>query len=339
MLCNSIVKLNKNIIFLCIFINFMFFSGILSIILQLALIDTFTVYIAVTEIWNTNCQNWTFSHSTCSFFLGTEVLTNTLTSYLLICLNFHIISLWNLHAFENKKSSKNPLTSYNDNDSDVCLVSKSEAASVNRSVTIDYRRRKSDIAVLLPTILAWFVSVSLSVPKYSLSSTLKVTDGQFLCTIVDVYFEQLLQNLLLAFRVIIPLPLFALSVLTLSIKLIQMKLSKESNIDDVLNKKSYKIEYLLIFGISLSIVYIATTVQRDVLYLLHIVSQKYDGENMNTFMTPPFYNLFLSGYINTYLSLLHYSGCVIRPALYVFVLPKFKFLVKSKIFLYKKNGT
>lgn len=97
-------------------------SGILSIILQLAFIDTITIYVAVTEIWNTNRHNWVFSHSMCSLFSGTEVLTNTLTSYLLICLNFHIISLWNLHAYESQKSSKNPLTSYNDNDSDVCLV-------------------------------------------------------------------------------------------------------------------------------------------------------------------------------------------------------------------------
>lgn len=275
----------------------------------------------------------------CSFFSGTEVFTNTMTSYLLICLNFHIVSLGNLHAFESQKSSKNPLTSYGDNDSDVCLVSKSENSNANRNVTIDYRRRKNDISVLLPTLLVWFVSVSLSIPKYSLSSTLKVKDEFFLCTIVDVCFEQLLQNLLVVFRVIIPVPLLILSVLILCVKLCQAKLTKEKNIDSVLNKKAYKIESLLIFTILVSIVYIVTTVQRDTLYFLHVISQKYDKESILSFMTPPFYNLFVSNHVNTYLSLLHYSGSVIRPALYIFVLPKFKFLIKSKIFLYKKNGT
>lgn len=280
-----------------------------------------------------NRQNWIFSPELCPFFLGTEVLTNTLVGYLLICFNFHVISLWNLHVFEKQKSGKNPLTTYND-ESNECLVNKAENA--NRSVTIDYRRRKHDVSVIFPAILVWFVGLSLSVPEFTLSSTLKFNKRYVLCTIVDVYYGRLLQILLVVFRVVIPVPLFLLSGVVVAIKLCQSR-RLEEDVNHVLTKKSYKIESLLLFGVVLSLTHVSSSFQRDVFYLLHVIKQTYDTDGMSAFMTPPLYNLYLSNRANTYLSMLNYIASTTRPFLYLFLLPKFKNLVKSKVCMNKQN--
>lgn len=300
------------------------------------MVDCLSIYVAITEVWNLSRHSWTFTSDMCQLFSGTEVLTNTLTSYLLICFNFHVVSLWNLHVTEMLKSSKNPLTTYTESESNECLMPKSSSA--NRNVTIDYRRRKSDISVILPIMLVWFVSLSLSIPEYTLSSTFRVNDNLTLCTIIDINFGQVLQTLLLVFRIIIPIPLFTLSVIMLAFKLCQTKRSEKSVIDNVLTKKSYRIESLLIFSLVLSVVYLCSSFQRYVFYFLHVMSQKYDNEKMDRFMTPPFHNFFVSSYTNTYLTIMHYSASAIRPLLYIYLLPKFKFLVKSKICLAKKNS-
>lgn len=269
----------------------------------------------------------------CPFFLGSEVLTNTLIDYLLICFNFHVISLWNLHVFEKQKSGKNPLTTYND-ESNECLVSKAENA--NRNVTIDYRKRKYDVSVIFPLILVWFVGLSLSVPEFILSSTLKFNKQYVFCTIIDVYYGRLLQILLVVFRVVIPVPLFLLSGIIVAIKLCQSYRCLDKDVNQVLSKKGFKIESLLLFALILFLTHISSSLQRQVLYLMHITKQTYNS-GMSAFMTPPLHNFYISHHSATYLSMLNYIASATRPFLYLFLLPKFKNLIKSKISISKQN--
>lgn len=289
--------------------------------------DAVSVYVAITEVCCLNRHNWIFSSEMCPFFLGSEVLTNTLIGYLLICFNFHVISLWNLHVFEKQKSSKNPLTTYND-ESNECLVSKAEN-NANRNVTIDYRKRKNDVSVIFPVILVWFVGLSLSVPEFTLSSTLKFNRRYILCTVVDVYYGRLLQILLVVFRVLIPVPLFLLSVIIVAIKLYQSR-TMETNVNNVLTKKAFKIEPLLLFAVILSLTHISSSFQRELFYLMHVSKQTYYNDGMSAFITPPLYNFYLSKRASTYLSMLNYIASTTRPFLYLFLLPKFKGLIKSK---------
>lgn len=309
----------------------LFVPGVLWLILQLALVDAASVYVAITEVCCLNRRNWIFSSEICHFFLGSEVLTNTLIIYLLICFNFHVISLWNLHVYEKKKSGKNPLTTYND-ESNECLVSKAENA--NRNVTIDYRRRKHDISVIFPVILVWFVGLSLSVPEFTLSSTLKFNKRYMLCTVVDVYYGRLLQILLVVFRVAIPMPLFLLSGIIVAVKLCQSR-RLEKDVNHVLSKKAFKIESLLVFALVLFLTHISSSFQRELFYLMH-VSKKHD-DGMSAFMTPPLYNFYLSNHTITYLSMLNYIASTTRPFLYLFLLPKFRNLIKSKICVSKQS--
>lgn len=201
-------------------------------------------------------------------------------------------------------------------------------------MTIDYRKRKHDVSVALPTALVWFTGLSLSVPEFVLSSTLKFGKRLVLCTIIDVYYGKLLQILLVVFRVVIPVPLFLLLTSILAIRLCQ---SAKSQKDVDLTKKEYKIESVLLFAVVLSLTHISSSFQRDFFYLLHVVKQAYDGESSSAFLTPPLHNLYLSKHANTYLSMLNYIAGTTRPFLYLFLLPKFKALVKSKICMSKQN--
>jgi hypothetical protein len=305
-------------------------NGILSLILQISLVDMGSCYVAVNEILTLNQRTWYFSTDFCPFFKGMEVLVNTLIVYLLICFNFHVISLWNLHEMEIKKNNKNPLTSCNSSrdDSNECLVAKQD--NTNRLVTIDYRKRKDDISIVFPTIFIWIVSLSLSIPNFTLSSTLKLKENCTLCAVIDIYYGQVLQYSLLIFKIVLPVLLLFLTLIVLTVKLSQ---TSKSDIENVLTKRMCEIRKLLIFGITLTTLYFLTSFQRQFFHFIHIISHSFDKNNINNFKMPPLYNNYLNKSNITYLAMLHYSGSTLRGLLCLLILPKFPYLVKSKIFV------
>ncbi|RZC38956.1 uncharacterized protein BDFB_002033, partial [Asbolus verrucosus] len=302
-------------------------NGTLSLILQIALVDIASLYVAVNEIFTLTHRTWVFSTEFCPLFKGTEVLVNCLTIYLLICFNFHVISLWNLHETEMKKNNKNPLTSCDSSkdDSNECLVAKQE----NRLVTIDYRKRKDDVSIVFPTMFIWIASLSLSVPNFTLSSTLRLKENNTLCAVIDVYYGQVLEYSLLIFKIIVPLMLLFLTLIALIFKLSQ---TSKSDIDNILAKRMCEIRTLLIFGIVVTVSYFLTSFQRQCLHFIHIISFSFNANNINNFKMPPLYNSYLNTPIVTYLAMLHYTGGTIRGLLCLRILPKFRYLIKTKVF-------
>ncbi|XP_044264025.1 uncharacterized protein LOC123010907 [Tribolium madens] len=303
-------------------------NGILSLILQISLVDLGSLYVGVTEILTLRHQSWYLSPEFCPFFKGTEVLVNTLTIYLIICFNFHVISLWNLHEIQGKKTNKNPLTSCDKDDSNECLVAKQENA--NRLVTIDYSKRKDDVSIVFPIIFVWIVSLSLSVPNFTLSSTLKLKQNYTLCAVIDSYYGQVLQHSLVIFKIALPVLLLFLSLIILTIKLTQ---TSTSDIENVLTKKMCEIRKLLIFGIVITIAYFLTSFQRQFLHFIHVISHTFAKNTVNNFKMPPLYNSYLNKTNITYLAMLHYFGCSLRSLLCLALLPKFPYLVRSKILI------
>lgn len=317
-------------------------SGTLSLILQLSLVDVASLYVAITEILTLNKQTWSFSSDLCPLYKGTEILINSLTLYLIVAVNFHVISLWNLHEWDIGKSSRNPLTTTttlatspsssfgahrNNDDSNECLVTKQE----NRIVTIDYRKRQNDVSVVFPIIFVWFVGLSLSIPSYTLSSTLRLDVNCTLCAIIDVYYGRVLQYLLLVFKIIVPVALLMLSLVLLVVKLCH---TSKQDIETVLTKKFCEIRLLLIFGISMTVLYGFTSLPRQFLHVAHIVSYQFDDNSVDNFKMPPLFNNYMyNSASSVYCALLYYSGAVFRALLYLFVLPKFRYLVRSKIFI------
>ncbi|KAJ8960184.1 hypothetical protein NQ318_003907 [Aromia moschata] len=272
-------------------------NGTLSLIMQLCATDFLFLYMAAIEVFSLHNHTWIFSPDICPLFNGVETLVNSLTLWFIICLNFHVISLWNLHKNDVQKKNKNPLTSCKD-ESDECLVRRNEN---NRTLNIDYRKRKNDVSVILPTLLIWFFCVSLSIPNFALSLTMKINGNYTVCAIADNLYGHILQRLLLILRVLLPmvLLLFALIVLI-------KKLANTSRKD------------------------------RNILHFLNLISHDFNKNTAVIFRMPPLYDNGLNSTKSVYLVMLHYSGTTVRAFLYIYLLPKFTHLVRDRIFVCRK---
>lgn len=294
--------------------------------MQLCIVDALSPYAAIIEILAINSQTWIFPSEVCLFYNGFEILVNTSTVWFIICLNFQGISLWNLLKNQTENIGRNPLTSCEEDESDECLVTRKE----NRVVNINYRKRKRDISVIVPTILIWFFCISLSIPDFVLSSTLRIKTSQTVCAIIDSFYGYISQILLLVFRIILPIP-----ILLFSFVLILVKLSKTSveDIDNIITKELVEIKSLLMFCSAISILFVLASFQRNLFYALHINSHNFSDNTTEIFKLPPLYNNQLNVYHNMGLSMLHYGSNTLRVILCFLFLPKFSELVKTKVFV------
>lgn len=291
------------------------------------MVDFLSPYVIAVEILTLNNQTWIFPSDSCPIFNGIEVLVNALVIWFIICLNFHVISVWNLYRNEVEKKNANPLTSCQD-ESNECLVTKKE--NTNRTLNIDYQKRRNDISVIIPVILIIFVCFSLSIPNFALSSTLPVNGNETVCVIMDHFYGHTLQKLLFMFRILVPV---ALQLFTLVVLIVKLAQTSPKDIDNLLMQKCTEIRGLLLCCIVLTVSYVITSYQRNIFNFLHIMSYDFGKSTSKVFKVPPLHNDQLNVGSSVYLSMLHYSGITCRAFLYVFVLPKFQTLVKSKIFV------
>ncbi|XP_066262340.1 uncharacterized protein [Euwallacea similis] len=281
-------------------------NGVLSIILQLTIADTVLFPVAITELMSSYYQTWKLDTHICVLYKGTEIFANSLMIYLLICLNFHVITFWNLHNLELIKNNKNPLTSFNESSSSECLVTSSESRAIN------YQKRKRDVPVLFPVIFVWTLCLSLSMPNYVLSTTVEVND-QVLCLIVQNDYGKILHSLLLMFCMGIPCVILLFSVLILIYKLIK------GSQREVLTKQNEEIKSLLIACVVLCLAYMITSYQRHYLSLVVTIKEFFISENH-------YYNT----YFNVYLVMLHYCGNILRSLMYYLVIPDVRRVVRGK---------
>ncbi|XP_050513823.1 uncharacterized protein LOC126889525 [Diabrotica virgifera virgifera] len=298
-------------------------NGTFSLLLQLTAVDAVSPVLAMIEILTINNQTWIFSHNLCPMYNGTEILVNSLQLWIIICINFHVISLWNLFKYESKRT-KNPLVSCDD-ESNECLVTKRESTRV---ISIDYRRRKVDISVVIPSILIWFFCISLSIPSYTLSSSVKVKDNYVVCALLGSYYIQMFQILLLVFRVLLPIPLLLFSLIFLILKLSKTSLK---DVKQILTKDFGELRVLLIFCICLTILYLATSFQRSLIHFWQINSQGFYSDITERFNVSSLYNNHLNISNNMSLTMLHYSCNTLRCALLLYLLPKFKEVLNNRV--------
>ncbi|XP_065166896.1 uncharacterized protein [Atheta coriaria] len=301
-------------------------NGTLSIITQLTSIDMFSSWICIVELLSLKNNAWTFSSELCPLFAGSETLCNTLTLYLIISLNYHTISLCNM---------KTPPTSSCDA-SQECLVrdviTSSSSSSTSTSgqtnlTSISTAARpvfneKQDISVVIPCILIWFTCLSLSIPQFTLSSTIESYSTKNVtctCTLMDN--SQILINLLAIFKVFIPCVLISISIGILIYKLVQSV--RNESIPAIFTKKCHNIVYYLIFCLVLNFLYVCTSMQRLILYAMHAYSTP-SLKTARIYKLPPLFNEFTGSWIAIALCMLHYSGTFLRFLIYVFLLPKFK---------------
>lgn len=311
----------------------MWILGTTYLILQFAAVDILSTWVAASEIWSLFSHNWQLNSIICPLFLGTEVLVNVIIVYLHILLNFHAISAWNMQQ-NTSVSVKNPLTS-DIVESNECLV-WAENSVPNRIINIDYRHKKTSVSIIVPCILIWFSCLSLSIPEYTLSTTVEYHTNKTLCTIVDLHYTQLLQMLLVFFRDLLPVPLL---VLTFIIAI--FKICNNTSLSIVKKNSSAKkfkdLKKLLKLGISLSLFYILTSFQRSSIQFLHIISPDV-SITLEKFKMPPLDNFVITQFTNLFLSMLHYFGIIIRPILFIVMIPSVISTFRNRVFKSKSRN-
>ncbi|XP_050305496.1 uncharacterized protein LOC126742748 [Anthonomus grandis grandis] len=292
-------------------------DGILSIILQINLVDCLLSLVALQDLLSTYQETWTASNGLCMFYNGTSTLANTLLIYLLICLNFHVITFWNLH---NKQTNKNPLTGFGDGSSSECLVTRSD---ISRTVTIDYRKRKSDISVLLPVIFAWVLSVSISMPVYVLSTKVNVEGAISVCVLMKNFHGLALNVSVLVFSAVLP----SLLLLT-SLFILLHKLRKTIRRNDIIGMAELKVKkQLLIFSVVLTSFYVVTSYQRHIFTVVLTVREILFKQNY-------YYN----NYLNVYQILWHYSGTGLRGLIFYLFVPDLRKVLREKLFCLRRDS-
>ncbi|XP_017785094.1 PREDICTED: uncharacterized protein LOC108568485 [Nicrophorus vespilloides] len=290
-------------------------NGTLSVILQISAADVASTCVCFLEIWSLRSDTWRFPSELCPMFSGFEVLLNTLTLYLIITLNFHTISLCNLKV---ERKTRNPLTSCES--SNECLVRDSRNTSESR---------KQEVSVIIPCVLVWFICISLSIPQFTLSSVMTLKGNYSICTVADAYYNVILQESLMLFRVFIPLCLLAISTLLVAWK--SYEFSRKNTFQNIFMKKADNVLYYLIFCLFLNSTYILTSVQRLALTSMHTLNSA-SGDVLDTYKMPPLFNNVVD-YWNIWSTMLHYSGTFFRFIIYVLLLPKFKALFCNKILM------
>ncbi|XP_035779371.1 uncharacterized protein LOC118459770 [Anopheles albimanus] len=156
-------------------------SGAFLFLVQIAIVDVLTLLISNWELHYLFQRAWTLPSVHCSLYRGFDSFTSVATVYLIVGLNFHAIATYNLAVDIAKSTLATPeqecaenSVSTEENGYEVTT----DAISQKRSLTIDYRYRKTRIPVLFPILLVWFIAVSESLPVFLFSDVNKAPDQE-----------------------------------------------------------------------------------------------------------------------------------------------------------------
>lgn len=196
-----------------IILTFSIIPGALYFVLQIAVLDICTLLISIWELFYIVHQQWIFEAEHCTFYIGFESFTNIAIVYFIIGLNFHSISTYNLAQQISTANDEltNPCHDI-DSNSDYMTAEEhnyevaTESISQKRSLTIDYRQRKTSIPVIWPVLLIWFIAMSESLPLFLLSDVISTDEDVKFCTVLinDRTNHYIIQWLVISIRIVIP---------------------------------------------------------------------------------------------------------------------------------------
>ncbi|XP_058124367.1 uncharacterized protein LOC131282151 [Anopheles ziemanni] len=284
----------------------------LLFVLQIAIVDVLTLLTSDWELYYHLTRTWTLPVEQCTLYSGLESLTSVAIAYFIVGLNFHSISTYNL-AVDVVKSgtiaSNEPESIAEENSYEVAT----DAVSQKRSLTIDYRYKKTRISVQFPILLVWFIAISESLPLFLFSDIVvaptplagnDVGNQTQHCTVLvnTVTNHRLVSLMVILIRIILPTVALLITTVQMVVKFYRGKrFAQPDEIDE-------NVAFALKLSIFLSISYIVFTAQR--LYgslLLEILSEP---------NVVPKYPLF-SSTIGLTLAVFHYCASFVRPLVIV----------------------
>lgn len=170
--------------------------------MQITVCDIIALTIGAIEIIYMNYRKWILPFELCPIYLGMESFCSTATIYLIIALNLHAISTYNLAVKTIQREEKLQKDQQPEDDAYEVAINVQE----QRTITIDYSKRKNSISVILPVLFIWFLAASVSIPLFVFGSVLPSEENPKICGILN--FDQnnnlLMQLLVFIVRIGIP---------------------------------------------------------------------------------------------------------------------------------------
>ncbi|XP_026731683.1 uncharacterized protein LOC113496609 isoform X2 [Trichoplusia ni] len=201
-------------------------SGLLTIILQLAIADFILGATIGPELWSFNTRSWVFGDPGCVAYRGLNVFASTASSYLVATIALHSLATINI---EEKAITKRIKRSEQDEDEEIrssrhSLVTSSDFSTPPRTMNLDYRLGDHRISVAQPSIFVWVLAISLSVPEFVLATTVHLDQNVVVCTIVDTSQRLHMYSILAVFNLFLPLLIMGTAGVLVIIKLKLKKL-------------------------------------------------------------------------------------------------------------------
>uniref|UniRef100_A0AAG5DVN7 G-protein coupled receptors family 1 profile domain-containing protein n=1 Tax=Anopheles atroparvus TaxID=41427 RepID=A0AAG5DVN7_ANOAO len=294
-------------------------TGALLFVLQIAIVDVLTLLTSDWELYYHLTRTWTLPPEQCMLYSGFESLTSVAIAYLIVGLNFHSIATYNL-AVEVAKggaiAATEPESVADSFAEENSYEVATDALAQKRSLTIDYRYKKTRISVLFPILLVWFIAVSESLPLFLFSDIVLEAptmaavagrgggNGTQHCTVLvnAVTNHRLVSLMVILIRIVLPTVALLITTVQIVVKFYRGKrFAQPDEIDE-------NVAFALKLSMFLSISYVLFTAQR--LYgslLLEILSEP---------NVVPKYPQF-SSTIGLSLAVFHYCASFIRPLVIV----------------------
>ncbi|XP_035449072.2 uncharacterized protein LOC118275274 [Spodoptera frugiperda] len=245
-------------------------SGLLTIILQLAVADLILGATVGPELWSYNARSWPFGQPSCIAYRGLNVFASTVSSYLVATIALHSLATINVEERAAKRKKRNA----QDEDEEIrssrhSLVTSSDSSTPPRTMNLDYRLTDRRISVAQPSVFVWVLAISLSVPEYILATTVHQDGNIVLCTIVDNSQRLHMYSILTVLNLFLPLFIMTIAAVLVIIKL---KIKKVlSQIECFESVAALKLSLWLI------VIYIVLCTPRSFVSAYHIYSKSMLG--------------------------------------------------------------
>lgn len=298
-------------IFILMITLFFSLSGVLTLILHIAISDLLTLtLVSVPEMWSHHIGNWTFGKAICIVYLGCEVFAGTSCIYFLIAMNLHALATANGAKNASSNDSETQLLGEMKS-SQHSLVSRSGTSTPTKTNEDDTKVKSSIVPVAWPVLFVWILSASLSIPEFPLSTVIDSRSGISSCTLIGGYHLTNMRILLFVFQTLLP---FIILSSTSAMIVYKLWTTKERGEVDLTLK-------LALFLCCLFLVFSAPRFTLATFYSLWFTDND-DVDGLDRFRSPPLHYQFTPIGVPFVFSFLHFLTPVVKPFAYVYFLLK-----------------
>ncbi|PZC73577.1 hypothetical protein B5X24_HaOG209406 [Helicoverpa armigera] len=285
-------------------------TGLLTIILQLAIADFILGASIGPELWSYNSRSWDFGNHGCVAYRGLNVFASTAASYLVATIALHSLATINI---EQKAIAKRMKRNAQDEDEEIrcsrhSLVTSSDSSTPPRTMNLDYRLSDRRISVTQPLVFVWVLAISLSVPEFVLATTVHLERDAVLCTIVDTSQRLHMYSMLAMFNLFLPLIIMGTAAVLVIIKLKNEKIM--SRIEYFESIAALKLSLWLI------VVYMVLCSPRSIVTAFNIYSKSLQGNETSLAHTADMTS------VNVAASSTYILATLVRPLLSIVLLPR-----------------